>query len=88
MAELIDREIPGITEALRDYGQERTPYAMLSRGVAGVRGNTLILNLPGSKNAVAESLDVLFPFILHAFKILRGGAHPRADEASAASISP
>lgn len=75
MRKILDREVPGITEALRDYGQERTPYSMLSRGVAGVRGKTLIVNLPGSKNGVRESLDALFPYVLHAFKILRGSGH-------------
>lgn len=76
MTQIIDREVPGITEALRSYGQERTPYSMLSRGMAGLRGRTLIINLPGSKGGVRESLDALFPAVLHAFKILRGGGHP------------
>jgi cyclic pyranopterin phosphate synthase len=76
MKQIIEREIPGITEALRSYGQDRTPYSMLSRGIAGVRGKTMIINLPGSRNGVKESLDALFPAILHAFKILRGGSHP------------
>lgn len=76
MKKIIDRDVPGIAEALRAYGQERTPYSMLSRGVAGLRGRTLIVNLPGSKNGVKESLDALFPAVLHAFKILRGGGHP------------
>jgi cyclic pyranopterin phosphate synthase len=73
MTTVIEREIPGIPEALRAYGQARTPYAMLSRGKAGIRGNTIIINLPGSKRGVAESLDGLFPGLLHAFHILRGG---------------
>ena len=76
MHKIIEREVPGITEALRSYGQERTPYSMLSRGVAGIRGKTLIINLPGSKSGVKESLDALFPAVLHSFKILRGGGHP------------
>jgi molybdopterin biosynthesis enzyme MoaB len=82
MRQLIDREVPGITEALRAYGQERTPYSMLSRGIAGLRGKTLIINLPGSKGGVRESLDALFPSILHAFKILRGGGHSVQSGAS------
>ncbi|MBY0402890.1 MAG: hypothetical protein K2X66_03270, partial [Cyanobacteria bacterium] len=58
------------------YGQERMPYAMLSRGRAGVRGKTLIVNLPGSYNGVKESLDALFPSVFHAFKMLKGASHP------------
>lgn len=72
MARIMDRTIPGIPEALRAYGQLRTPYAMLSRAVAGLRGNTLIINLPGSRKGVAESLDALFPALLHAFPMIRG----------------
>lgn len=81
MATVIEREIPGIPEALRTYGQARTPYAMLSRGKAGLRKGTVIINLPGSKRGVAESLDALFPGLLHAFHILRGGStHERAGQ--------
>ena len=75
MSSLIEREIPGIPEAIRAYGVERTPYAMLSRARAGIRGQTIIINLPGSKRGVAESLDALFPAVLHAFPMLRGGGH-------------
>ncbi len=75
MLRVIEREIPGIPEALRAYGQERTPYSMLSRGKAGIRGSTIIVNLPGSRRGVAESLDALFPGLLHAFGMLRGGGH-------------
>ncbi|HUI11468.1 MAG TPA: bifunctional molybdenum cofactor biosynthesis protein MoaC/MoaB [Bacteroidota bacterium] len=73
--DVIERSLPGVAEALRAHGQERNRYAMLSRGVAGVRGRTLIVNLPGSERAVGESLDVLFPWILHALDILRGAGH-------------
>jgi molybdenum cofactor synthesis domain-containing protein len=73
---LIDRDIPGVSQVIRAYGQERTPYSMLSRGVAGIRGQTLILNLPGSPAAVAESLEAVMPELLHVFKMLAGGGHP------------
>ena len=73
--EIMDREIPGIAEAARSYGQRRTPYAMLSRGIAAQKGKTLILNLPGSSNGVRESLNAIFPAILHAYPMLEGGGH-------------
>ena len=72
MEKLLEREIPGIPEAIRAYGQQRTPYSMLSRARAGIRGKTLIVNLPGSRKGVAESLDFLFPAILHAFPMIWG----------------
>ncbi len=76
MDKIIERPVPGIPEALRAHGQERTPYSMLSRGRAGIRGRTLIINLPGSRRGVAESLDALLPGLLHAVKMLAGGEHP------------
>lgn len=76
---VIEREIPGIPEALRAYGQERTPFSMLSRGAAGIRKQTIIVNMPGSKKGVADSLDALFPALLHSFKMLWGGGHPSVD---------
>lgn len=75
MSSVIEREVPGIAELIRSYGQERTPYSMLSRSKAGIRKNTLIINLPGSQNGVKESLDALFPSVLHTFKMLRGQGH-------------
>lgn len=73
--EVIEREVPGISEAGRIYGFRRTPHAMLSRGVSGIRGKTIIINLPGSSRGVAETMDALFPWVLHSFRILRGGDH-------------
>ncbi len=72
---VIERELPGVTEALRAHGQERNRNSMLSRGIAGVRGRTLIVNLPGSERAVNESLDVILPWILHSIGMLRGEGH-------------
>lgn len=72
---LLDRRIPGIEEAIRAYGQERTPLSMLSRSVAGVKGNTLILALPGSTKGATESMEAVFPSILHLFKIFKGARH-------------
>lgn len=68
--EIIDREIPGVAETARAYGQKRTPYAMLSRGIAGQRGKSLIVTLPGSPKAVEEWLNALFPALLHAFDVM------------------
>jgi cyclic pyranopterin phosphate synthase len=75
IATLIDRPIDGIMETARRHGQDRIPYAMLSRGIAGFMGNTLVLTFPGSKRAVEEYLQALFPQILHLFKINEGQRH-------------
>jgi cyclic pyranopterin phosphate synthase len=72
---IIQKELTGIAETLRSYGQRRTPLSMLSRGIAGVRGRTLIVNLPGSTKAVSQSLNSMFPGILHIFNMLEGKGH-------------
>lgn len=75
LAPLLDRRIPGIEERLRSYGQERTPYAMLSRSIVGTYGNTLVLALPGSTRGAEESMDAVFPSILHVFRIFQNMRH-------------
>jgi cyclic pyranopterin phosphate synthase len=72
---LIKRQVPGIAEVARSFGQARMPYAMLSRGVAGVTKSSLIVTLPGSTNGAKETVDALFPHALHVFNILKGAPH-------------
>lgn len=69
---VIDREILGISEALRFTGYNKTPLAVLSRGIAGIRGNCLIVNLPGHPRAVREGMEVLIPILPHAIQMIRG----------------
>jgi molybdenum cofactor biosynthesis protein MoaC len=73
--ELLERDAEGIAEAMRVYGQMRTPTAMMSRGVAGSIGETLIVTLPGSQDGARESLEAILPAVFHARKILTGGGH-------------
>jgi molybdopterin adenylyltransferase len=70
--EVIEREIPGFAEAMRMAGLQKTPHAMISRAVCGVRGNTLIVNLPGSPKAVREGLEVILPAIAHTIAKIQG----------------
>ncbi|HVZ95940.1 MAG TPA: bifunctional molybdenum cofactor biosynthesis protein MoaC/MoaB [Chitinophagaceae bacterium] len=72
---LIEKEIPGITETARNYGQQRMPYAMLSRGVAGFVKDTLVLTFPGSVRGVEETMDALFPQVLHVFEVRKNKSH-------------
>lgn len=72
---VLEKDVNGIVECLRNYGQQRTPLAMLSRGVAGIRGSTIIVNLPGSVDGVSQSLNSLFPWIMHVFEIISGNNH-------------
>lgn len=75
---VIDREAPGLAEALRAESLKVTRHAMLSRAVAGLRGRTLIINLPGNPKAVRENLDVLLPVLPHALDLLTG--HPESGQ--------
>jgi len=71
-ARVIEKVVPGISEAMRMEGLKRTPYALLSRGIAGVRKTSLIINLPGSPKAVRENLEAILPAIPHAIETLKG----------------
>ncbi|PWR07627.1 molybdenum cofactor biosynthesis protein [Micromonospora acroterricola] len=73
--ELLDYEIPGIAEAIRAYSRDRVPTSVLSRGLAGVSGRTLVVNLPGSTGGARDGLAVLGPILGHAVDQLRGGDH-------------
>lgn len=74
-ARVIDRNIPGLPELMRAEGLKKTRKAALSRGIAGIRKNTIIMNLPGSPKAVKESLEAVLDLIPHALEMLKGGGH-------------
>jgi len=76
-ARVITREIPGIAETIRAANRDKVPTAILSRGLAGQAGNTLIVNLPGSSGGVRDGLAVLAPVLKHAVDQIHGGDHPR-----------
>lgn len=73
--EILERDADGISEAMRVYGQQRTPLAMMSRGVAGAIAQTLIITLPGSTDGARESLEAITPAVFHARKMMLGGGH-------------
>jgi len=77
---IVDKVVPGFTEAMRTKTFNATPFAILSRAVAGVRGKCLIINLPGSPKAVRECLEIISPAIPHAVEILRGEVTEHATD--------
>jgi molybdenum cofactor synthesis domain-containing protein len=76
---VLDYEVPGIAEAIRAHSLAKVPTAALSRGLAGVAGRTLVVNLPGSTGGAKDGLAVLGPILAHAVEQVRGGDHPRSD---------
>jgi molybdenum cofactor synthesis domain-containing protein len=72
---IIQKELAGVGETLRHFGQRRVPSSMLSRGVAGVREKTVVVNLPGSARGVSQSLNSILPGLIHAFDMLEGKKH-------------
>ncbi|MDX1642019.1 MAG: molybdopterin-binding protein, partial [Balneolaceae bacterium] len=72
---LLDTTLAGVEEQMRRYGQDRMPYAMLSRSVAGIKDNRIILALPGSTKGAEECIDSIFPHLLHVFQVLKGTRH-------------
>ena len=79
---VIEREVPGIQEEMRRRGLHSTPYSILSRGVAGIRGGSFIVNLPGSTGGVMDGLDVLGPLVEHAVGLVRGRETPHRPKGS------
>jgi molybdenum cofactor synthesis domain-containing protein len=77
---VVQREVPGFAEHARAAGALKTPRAILSRGIAGIRGRTLVINLPGSPKGALDSLEALLPVIPHALAVLRQTGDPHAQE--------
>src|SRR6266568_8999743 len=76
---VVDRQAPGLSEAMRAKGAESNPFAWLSRGIAGLKGTTLIVNLPGSKRGAEESIAFILPLLRHAIEVAAGAQnHPEA----------
>lgn len=75
LSPLIDLPLPGITETIRQYGQQRTAFSMLSRSIAGFCHDSLIIAMPGSPSGAAETIDAIFPAVLHAFTVREGKRH-------------
>jgi len=82
LAKVIDRNVPGIEEAIRSYGQARNQFAMLSRSTVGLRKKTLIVSLPGSTAGVKEGLNAIFPAVLHLFEVVSEDNHAHASASS------
>jgi molybdenum cofactor synthesis domain-containing protein len=78
VAPLLTTELPGMMEAARSFGQDRTPYAMLSRGIAGLVGSTLVVTFPGSRRGAEETLAAILPGLVHLLDVLRT-ARPHDD---------
>jgi molybdenum cofactor synthesis domain-containing protein len=87
-ADVLDYEVPGLAETMRAEGRRSTPMAALSRGLAGVRGSTLIVNLPGSPKGALESLEAIVPVLGHALETLSGPFDHRAAAAAGRADLP
>ena len=81
---LFDKSLPGVAEVLRSYGQEKTPFSMLSRGVAGIRRRSVVVGIPGSRGAARDAMDALFPYIIHAVDMLEGKGHEQRKNSATA----